>query len=378
MWRFGAALGFLVWVMTIAASATINFLAGAQYGRTREEEWVFALLGVAADIWKAVGPLFIIALWRGHRRANAMVATGVWLVCLSVAVASALGLVAQIRGAKVTNAQGVISDFSVAEHELADIERRRAIRVATRSTGEIEAAIQQVLSRPIPARGTVGSVSGACSKDHPRTRQACGEVASLRAEHAVATERERLDDRAEQLRKVLSQLRGRGGTQQAADPQAALIERLTVGWLPAADVGLTLTLMISAMIELVSAFGLLVVQEYVALKNASGGAAVETRNELRKKRQRRKKRPLVSNRQDVYDYLARRIRPDEVGRVTASWLFADYAMWCADAGRKPIKRDAFHAMVDEIGCNDLEGKIARHGDVYHGLSLDEGIAASAE
>lgn len=376
MWRVGAALGLLVWLVTITASAMINFLAGAQYGRTREEEWVFALLGVSADIWKAVGPLFIVALWRGQRRVSALLATVVWLICLSIAVAAALGLVAQIRSAKVTRAQGVISDFSAVERELADIDRKRATRTNIRSTGEIAAAIEQVLSRSA-GRGTVGNVSEACSRDYARTRQACGEVATLRVEHAVATERERLDARAEQLRTELSQLRSRGGTQHAADPQAALIERLTVGWLPAAEVGLALTLLVGAMIELVSAFAPLVVQEYVAIKIVRNGSVARTDGNARKRRQRRKKRP-AGNRQDVYDYLARRVRPDEVGRVTAGWLFADYAMWCADAGRKPIKRGTFHALVDEIAHSDLEGKVARRGDVYHGLALGEDAAEAAE
>jgi hypothetical protein len=75
VWRLGAALGFLVWVTTIGASATINYLAGAQYGRTDIEIKVFAALGVAADIWKAVGPLFIVALWRDRRRIPSFLST---------------------------------------------------------------------------------------------------------------------------------------------------------------------------------------------------------------------------------------------------------------------------------------------------------------
>jgi hypothetical protein len=371
-------LGFFVWLMTIGASATINYLAGAQYGRTEAEAQVFALLGIAADIWKALGPLFIVALWRGRRRIGSLLATAVWIVCFAVAAAAALGLAAQVRDAKVAGNAGIISDYAAAARELADIERKRANRAAIRSSREIESAIEHVLSWPISGRGTVRSLSEACGKDHARSRQACAEVAGLRAERAVALERERLDDRAEQLRGELSLLRDRGGAGDVPDSQATLIERLSLGWLPAAAVGLALTLMIGAMIELVSAFAPLVIQEYVALHASRTDVTGHTQPEKNRKRQRQKKRSVPRSRQDVYDYLARRIRPDEVGRVTATWLFADYAMWCADSGRKSTKRDTFHAIVDEIAKADLGGKIARHGDVYHGLALGEAASQAAE
>lgn len=370
MWRLWLILGSAVWLATIGASAAMNYLAGAQLGRTPAEVQVFGLLGVAADIWKALGPLFIVALWRGRRRIASLLAAAVWVVCFAVASSAALGLAAQVRGATVGSRQGAINDYVAMERELADVERKRASRSNVRSSQEIESAIEQVLSRPIPGRGTVRSISEGCSKDYARTREACAEVAALGTDRAVALERQRLDKRAQVLREELARLRERGALGSSADPQAMLIERLTFGRLPAADVGLAVTLMIVVMIELVSAFAPLVMQEYVAL-NAARDAAVERKlpAAARRRRRRRAKRAEIGARGEVYDYLARRIRPDELGRVPGDALFDDYVDWCRKVGRAAIERDAFHAAVNQIARADLDGKIARHGDFYHGLAL---------
>lgn len=379
MWRLSAACGFLVWLTTIGASAMLNYIAGAQLGRTDVEVKVFGLLGVAADIWKALGPLFIVALWRGRRRIASWLAAAVWVVCFAVAVSAAVGLAAQIRGVSVGSRQAVINDHAAVERELAEVEAKRAIRRDVRSAQEIESVVEQVLSRPIPGRGTVRGISEGCSRDHARTREACAEVASLRAERAVALERERLDQRTHELRNRLVQLRERGAVQTNADPQSTLIERLTFGKLPAADVGLVVTLMIGTMIELVSAFAPVVIHEYVAIHVARDAGLQRKLSAAsgRGRRRRGAKRADVGMRDQVYDYLAGRIRPDELGRVAADELFSDYADWCAEAGRVAIGRDAFHAQVDKIARTDLQGKIARHGDVYHGVVLGSAAMAGA-
>jgi hypothetical protein len=295
-----------------------------------------------------------------------------------VAASAALGLAAQVRGAKIGHRQGVINDYAAVQGELAEIEGKRASRGNIRSSRETEGAIEQVLSRPVRDRGTVRSVSEGCSRYSWRTRQACAEVATLPAEQAGALERERLDERAQRLREELARLREDGALGGAGDPQAALIERLTFGWMAAANVGLGLTLMIVVMIELVSAFGPLIIQEYVALNVARNTAA---RRKLggsgRHKRRRKGKRGGAGAlRREVYDYFARRIRPDRVGRVAAGALFADYAEWCIADGRRAIERDAFHAAVEEIARADLEGKISREGEFYHGLALQPSPAAA--
>jgi hypothetical protein len=80
-------------------------------------------------------------------------------------------------------------------------------------------------------------------------------------------------------------------------------------------------------------------------------------------------------RREVYDYLAGRIRPDNLGRVSAGALFADYTEWCFEAGRRAIEHDAFQAAVEQIAQADLEGKIARRGEFYHGVALEASVPA---
>ncbi|MFN0135085.1 MAG: hypothetical protein ACKVS9_03110, partial [Phycisphaerae bacterium] len=92
MWLF---IGWLIWLVTIAASGSINFLAGHELGRSQEEAYVFAALAVGADGWKALGPVFIATLLRNHRRVIAGIAAVVWTACFIVAVSGALGLTAK-------------------------------------------------------------------------------------------------------------------------------------------------------------------------------------------------------------------------------------------------------------------------------------------
>lgn len=365
MWRVGAACGVAVWLMTIVTSAMINYLAGWQYGRTYEEQLIFGLLGLSADVWKALGPLFVVALWRARRYIGSFVALAVWLVCFAFAVIAALGLAAQIRNAAIGTRDGTISDYAAAQRELAEVERERASRTRARSRLEIERAINQILARPVSGRGTVASLSDECRRDYGRTRDACADVAGLRSEQATAIERERFDDRAHELRQEVARLREQGGSSDAPDAQGQLISRLTFGFVSASDVGLGVTLLMGLMIELISAFAPLVIQEYVAV-NASQPAAPG----------RGTSRPVAARlvserkgRREVFAYLASRVRPNFNGGVPAARLFADYRKWCGKAGRAAITRGAFHAALKNIAQTDLKGNVRCEGDTYYGLDF---------
>lgn len=373
MWRLWAACGYIVWLMTIVASATINYIAGTQYGRSFSETQVFAMLGVSADAWKAIGPLFVIALWRSDRRATSGVAFAVWLACAMFAITAALGVATQVRTAVIGKREGSVASYQALERDLLEAERQRANRTVARATSEIETNIAEVLARAVGQRGTVASLSDSCLRNNGRTREACAQVAALRMELATAVERDRLAARIEMLRGEVGRLRGFGGAANA-DPQSQLLARLSNGLVSAGDVALLLVLLLVVMVELISAFAPLVIQEYVgvhARRVAIGRAAPRTvaarrgrSNEVSKRRQRgHQRRQLLS-------YLAQRICPDDHGRVAVDRVFSDFVMWCVDGGRKPMKRDVFLAILDTIAKSELDGKVLRRGDVYQGFTLN--------
>lgn len=325
--------------------------------------------------------LFIIALWRSRRHVTAGLALMVWIVCAMFAVTAAVGLAAQVRTAMVGKRDGTIAEYRAVERDLAEAERQRDSRVHVRTTREIESNVAEVLARSAGRRGTIKSLSNACARDVGRTRDACAQVAALRVELATALERDLFDARVHVLRREVARLRQHGGAAEA-DPQAQLLVRLSNGFVGAGDVALLLILLLVAMVELISAFAPLVIQEYVAVHagrrvaagRASSGAVAARRG---RSSEVGKSGSQPHRRRQILAYLAERIRPDAAGRVTAGRLFADFAMWTVDAGSKPIKREVFLAVLDEIAQADMHGKVIRHGDVYHGLTLDDATAEAA-
>ena len=55
-------VGGLLWMLTIVASGSMNAVAGYGLGRSEIEGYIFGALGVAADGWKALGPIYIVSL----------------------------------------------------------------------------------------------------------------------------------------------------------------------------------------------------------------------------------------------------------------------------------------------------------------------------
>ena len=137
MWRVWLIVGWLIWLVTIAASGSMNFLAGHELGRSPEEAYVFAALGLGADGWKALGPVFIVALLRSHRRVIATLAVVVWIACFVVAVSGALGLAAKNRTAMTDARASTRSSFDVITRDLRELEIKRNRLGAQRTQGEM-------------------------------------------------------------------------------------------------------------------------------------------------------------------------------------------------------------------------------------------------
>lgn len=374
MWRVWAGLGAVVWLATIASSASMNFLAGYELGRSLTESRVFAVLGVCADTWKAAGPIFIAALWRERRRLPTLLAALVWLVCFVFAISAALGLAARNRSALVGGQETLRAQYENAVAELSEIERRRANLGEPRSVSEREAEILVIFAKPLPG-GTVATLSDECNKDHWRTRADCANVAAVRREVATAVEAKKFDDRISSLHREVDGLRQRGALRDS-DPQARLISAISLGAVAASNVGLLLMLLLVAMVEFISAFAPVVVHEYVLLSRAVATSR-RTSSAVAAGRDSHGTlivdvagvKPLTTVAWDLFPFLADRVAPDPQGSEMVGRLISDYRAWCLAKNMLPLSEKEFVEKLDEIARGDLGGRILRQGSNYFGLRL---------
>lgn len=381
MWKLWLLVGWLIWMVTIVASGAMNFLAGLEFGRTAREAYVFAALGVAADGWKALGPVFIAVLLRSGKRLVSAFAISVWVACIVVAVSAALGLAASNRNALVASRDSVHASFAALSKEVQALEARRDQTGTHRTPAEIEASIASILARPVThresIRGTIGSLSDSCVKIDGRTAAACSEVAELQRELAAAKAWALLDMQVASLRSKVEALRQSGGA-TSGDPQAHIIAKLTRGLVAKEDVGLVLILAMMGMIELVSAFAPLVLTEYGRSMMATGAqpeadvaasrdvtplAAITTTTPA-------KVPPLqLQQAGGLFDYMADRVRPSGDGSVRGRDLYTDYAAWCQSGRKVPLPHKEFFEEFERICTLELNGSIHRSKTRYVGLAL---------
>ena len=343
--------GVITTAAMIAISMRLNFLFGAALGRTPEKSLVFGVVSVAADVWKGLGPIFIVVLWRSRRRPPAIAATIVWFPCFLFSVSSALGLAIQDRAGAVGGRESLLATFSEARADLEDLEGKRRALPPYRAAAQIEAAINAQFTQPVVAsariRGTVRSLSAGCTKPNGYTSEACAEIARLHEELAAAGEGARLEVRIVEMRRKVDRLRERGAGQDS-DPQAELLSRLTLGWLAIRDVGPTLALLLATVVELVSAFGPVVLAAYAdASRHDRFAEAAST-----------------------VDYMLDRLEPGEEGSaIGAEALFADYSSWCASNGKGALAITTFIEEFDRSRIHHGLSNIKKLGNRYSGVKL---------
>lgn len=379
MWRLWLVIGWVVWTITIVASATANFLGGYEFGRTPHESYLYGAIGVSADVWKALGPIFIAVLFRQRQHVAAALASLVWVVCFMVAVTAALGLTAKNRAATAGAREGLSTSFERLARDLSEREHRKASLREARSVAETEAAIGTALAQPIQSGtrtlGTVGSLSAECSNVDRRTSVQCAEVASLREELATARERARLDAEISDLREKLAALQRAGGS-HAADPQAVVISRLTAGSVPIHEVDFVVAILIVLMIELVSAFTPLVMTEFARAHRSTAAtqtdvAACRDQPRVVANGDNASDVGSVSNARtdEVCAFMAARTAPDRSAKVSRERLYASYRAWCVENRLPAAEQHDFLFHFDQICGEELKGSIKKRGSHYVGLKI---------
>jgi hypothetical protein len=368
----------LATAVMFVVSSRGNYLYGYGLGQSPEKRELFAWANVAADVWKAFGLVAVAALWRERRRRAACLGSVAWLVCLAFGLNSALGMYVQDRTTFTGSREAVHATYRESEAELAKAEGQLRSLSTHRSAGEIEAAINSVLSRTVSVgerfRGSVASLSLNCTKIDLRTQEACAEIATLRQELAVAAEARRLEARVTLLRERIVNLRERGGS-IAADPVGEFYAWITGGYVSVRDVGFGFPLAFALLIEIVSAFGPVTIAGYadatrrvtvrhvgpepdMARHSQSGPALTDGRGEVGA----------------VLSWIAERATPTNDNRALGiEELHHGFVVWSRG---KPVLLDRFQCAFDcARGVPELAGKIRKFGDRYYGIALRDSSRA---
>ena len=72
--------GGLATAAMLGISMRVNFLFGYSLGQTPERAEVFGWVSVISDLWKALGPICFIALFRAKRQWAGIAASEIWAV----------------------------------------------------------------------------------------------------------------------------------------------------------------------------------------------------------------------------------------------------------------------------------------------------------
>ena len=343
----------------------MNFLSGYAFGRNDQEAIILALLGLAADGWKSIGPILIVGLYLHSRVLTMSLGALVWFACFAVAVTAAVGLIGETRTSIAAEREALHQKYEARSESLKDLEARRGVVEIQRSSEEIDAQINVLLAQPVVIdkryRGTIDSVSKSCEAVTPKTAVTCAEIAGLKSAKARAIADNQLGREIDRLRDELQELTLQGA-KAADDPQGDFIVFVTGNLLSRSEVPLALVLMFVVMLELLSAFAPVVLSEYSAVKDAPPSLSPMTkRSDSPRQGQSDCFDSGSSLIVEVFDYMADRIRPARTGRMLEKALWLDYRNWCVNKGTEPATEDVFTAALARICEVELQGEVRREG-----------------
>ena len=358
------SVGGLATAAMLCISMRVNFLFGYSSGQTPERAEVFGWVSVISDFWKALGPIFVVALLREKRQWATAAACTIWAACLLYSVTSAVGAAIEDRSGRTGNRETVVMNYEELTADAKRLEEKRNSLREHRAASIVEAAIKAVFTRPIESyRHTVGEASANCQRTDRRTADACGEVAQLQEELAAAKEENNLDREIAKLKVQARDLRDRGAI-KSADPQAELLASITGGWVSPRDVGRALALLLAITIEVVSAFGLTVLSSYAeATEKGHAKPCDDAPTDAHEK-------PAEVVPGLVIDYVDARVEPAaNTETVSESALYADYSAWCRAGGRAALTAGEFGAKFEQLRAENGLGKIRKRESGYGGIRL---------
>ena len=244
-------LGVLAAGVLLAVSAAMNWRFGLSLGKTELDGQIYGAASAAADCFKALIPFFLFAAIRNKMWSQAAASAVVWVVVTSYSLTSAFGHAALNRfdtaGQREVASQSykdLRADLQRAQEQLSWVPQHRPA-----------ATVQSEMAAAKTNRAWQWTDGCTKTKDKYQ-RTFCDKYHALAAELGSAEQRGALEARVAETQVALSKTAAGGGVMAEADPQAAVLAKLS-GF----DIGtiqMALTVFIAILLEIGSSFGMYV------------------------------------------------------------------------------------------------------------------------
>lgn len=244
-------LGVLAAGVLLAVSAAMNWRFGLSLGKTELDGQIYGAASAAADCFKALIPFFLFAAVRNKMWSQAAASAVVWVVVTSYSLTSAFGHAALNRfdtaGQREVASQSykdLRADLQRAQEQLSWVPQHRPA-----------ATVQSDMSAAKTNRAWQWTDGCTKTKDKYQ-RTFCDKYHALAAELGSAEQRGALEARVAETQTALAKVGGGGGVMAEADPQAAVLAKIS-GF----DIGtiqMALTVFIAILLEIGSSFGMYV------------------------------------------------------------------------------------------------------------------------
>lgn len=240
-------IGIVAALVFMAVSAYFNFRYGvSKYGGgVAFDGYAVGALAVAADVSKAVAPLFVAWFWAARKPVLAGLGI-VWIgVCIVFSLMSSSGFITEKRDSYAADRAATSGTYASVRKQLRDARQRLEVLGASRPVATIEAelASQRTNRRWSSSKQCTNATA-------TRSRAFCAtyntSLGQLAKAKTIATERARV----QRLVQEANRLRGAGGLKQV-DPQLAFFEQFGIH---AGTMDLALVIAMVMMLEFGSAF----------------------------------------------------------------------------------------------------------------------------
>lgn len=244
-------LGVLAAGVLLAVSAAMNWRFGLSLGKTELDGQIYGAASAAADCFKALIPFFLFAAVRNKMWSQAAASAVVWVVVTSYSLTSAFGHAALNRfdtaGQREVASQSykdLRADLQRAQEQLSWVPQHRPA-----------ATVQSEMAAAKTNRAW--QWTDGCTKVKDKyQRTFCDKYHALAAELGSAEQRGALEARVAETQAALSKTTAGGSVMAEADPQAAVLAKLS--GFDVSTIQMALTVFIAILLEIGSSFGMYV------------------------------------------------------------------------------------------------------------------------
>jgi hypothetical protein len=351
-------IGSMLALALAALSIACCYLFGSHLAPGLEGQF-YGVLGAVADGLKAILPLSIAAAFAVRARFRALIGALLFACFSTWSFVSEIGLYSLSRDSVTASSAGTKEAYEQLKAERSKI----ATRLAALGTVGPSATVSASISAAHQNR--LWQVSSECKEAVGVARAFCADLDRLTGERASAIEAEKLLAQDHDIAVKMGAY-NLADVLKSADAQSEALARFT-GFSPA-SIRDALAVMIAALVELGSGFGLYAV--------ASSGTATPGRGDGK---DRRDERPASGQRQQrsngkrktcpVKAFLAAACTKQTGAEVASGILFNAYLDWSKGQGEAALSSTGFGRRMSELKhVRNKRGGVAR----YQGLTLREG------